>query len=64
MQQRAITLDFAAKKDHYQSNEFVCVSVIMGLINADNLADAVDRLIVTFGVDSAYGHISLETLAI
>ena len=38
-QQKAITLKFGAKSDHHQTREILCVSV-------DNLADAVDRLLI------------------
>ncbi len=43
---------FGAKKGHYQYKEFVCVSVIRGAY-ADNLADAVDRLLISHMVGSS-----------
>ncbi len=45
MQQKAITVKFRAKGGHYQSEVLVCLSVISGAC-ADNLADAVERLLI------------------
>ena len=45
LQQKAITIKFGAKDGHYRSEGFVCLSVISGAC-ADNLEDAVDRLLI------------------
>ena len=42
VQQKVITLKFRAKEDHYQPQDFVCVSVIKELIYAYYLADVVN----------------------
>ncbi len=44
--QKAIILKFGVKGGHYWSEGFVCLSVIRGAY-ADNLTDAVDRLLIT-----------------
>ena len=45
MHQWAITLKFGVKGGQYQSEDFVCLSVII-VACADDLADMVDRLIM------------------
>ncbi len=47
VQQMAITIRIGAKGGHYQSESFVCLSVISKAC-VDNRADAVDRLLIQF----------------
>ena len=48
VQQGAITVKFGAKGGHYRSEGFVCLSLISRAF-VDNRADAVDRLLMTWG---------------